>query len=131
MTKIQYIARQAAENAVLNNCNLRDVPFHAEIADMVAASVLCTVKAEELNVLVNGGPYTVGRQERVIFSEAVDRMLAQFQPSAETQTNVVNVPDVPGPMGVCWQSAPTMDQGRCTFSAGHVGPHQWATRWPK
>jgi hypothetical protein len=36
---------------------------------------------------------------------------------------VIKVPDVPGPVGVCWKQGPTME--RCTLGRGHAGPHQW------
>lgn len=37
---VNAIARQAAISAVTNNCNLSEVPFHAEIADAVALAVV-------------------------------------------------------------------------------------------
>ena len=38
--------------------------------------------------------------------------------------NVVNVPDVRGPKGMCYAQSPSLE--RCTFKKGHTGPHQWA-----
>jgi hypothetical protein len=43
------------------------------------------------------------------------------------RSNVVHVPDVPGPKGLCWkQNTRTME--RCTFKARHKGRHQWARK---
>lgn len=52
------------------------------------------------------------------FIEQAETEAAKLQAS-----NVVNVPDVPGPAGMCYKQAPSME--RCTFKAGHEGPHQW------
>lgn len=40
----------------------------------------------------------------------------------------IDVPDVPAPPGICWNESPGME--RCTYPAGHPGPHQWARLAP-
>jgi hypothetical protein len=43
--------------------------------------------------------------------------------------DAIKVPDVPGPKGVCWAQADTME--RCTYPARHSYPHQWEQKSPE
>lgn len=36
---------------------------------------------------------------------------------------IIHVPDVPAPAGLCWAESTRLI--RCTYPAGHTGPHQW------
>jgi hypothetical protein len=70
---------------------------------------------------------------------ALDAVLALFAsmsterdetatPTAPAPTeNVVDVPDVPAPRGICFKQKldPPNAMARCMFKAGHRGPHQW------
>ena len=81
MNTIQQVARQAADDAVVNNCNLGDVPavIRREVADAVAVAVLRSVQARcDERMGYPGVP-------SMIFAHEFDTLLAAFTPAEPPQ----------------------------------------------
>lgn len=80
---IQDMARATAIDAIANNCNLSEVPFHAEIADAVAKATLEYVRA----ALLKAEGY--GTESAIAFDQFIEHdlapLLAQFDPLVVTQ----------------------------------------------